>query len=271
VTGPGATGPAAPGPGPAGPGGLPLLDYDDDPVAFIDPTRHRGRASLPGHAVICFFDEVVRGLVGDRAPDYKLRWEHGFHGVWAVEVAGRPLTVCHPGCTAPLAAANLDVLVAMGCTRVIAVGGAGTIAAGFDVGHAVVVTDAVRDEGTSYHYLPAEAGPTVAASPAACAALEAELTERGVPYETGRTWTTDGIFRETRAKVARRRDEGCLTVDMEASALFAVAAFRGATIGQLLYCGDDLSTETWDHRGWDRATGVRQRLFDIACGACLRL
>jgi uridine phosphorylase len=265
------TGPAPDLPLGPGPGELPLLDYDPDPIAFIDPTRHRGRASLPGHAVVCFFDEVVRGVVGDRAPDYKLRWEHGFHGVWAVEVDGRPLTVCHPGCTAPLAAANLDVLVAMGCTKVIAVGGAGTVAAGFDVGHAVVVTDAVRDEGTSYHYLPADTGPTVASSPQACAALEAELTERGVPFERGRTWTTDGIFRETRAKVARRRDEGCLTVDMEASALFAVAAFRGATIGQLLYCGDDLSAETWDHRGWDRATGVRQRLFEIACAACLRL
>ena len=265
------TGPAPDLPLGPGPGELPLLDYDPDPIAFIDPTRHRGRASLPGHAVVCFFDEVVRGVVGDRAPDYKLRWEHGFHGVWAVEVDGRPLTVCHPGCTAPLAAANLDVLVAMGCTKVMAVGGAGTVAAGFDVGHAVVVTDAVRDEGTSYHYLPADTGPTVASSPQACAALEAELTERGVPFERGRTWTTDGIFRETRAKVARRRDEGCLTVDMEASALFAVAAFRGATIGQLLYCGDDLSAETWDHRGWDRATGVRQRLFEIACAACLRL
>lgn len=255
----------------AGPAALPLLEFDPDPTAYVDPGRHRGRAELPERAVICFFDEVVRETVGDRPPDYKLRWEHGMHGVWAVEHHGRPLTLCHPGCTAPLAAANLDILVAMGCTKVIAVGGAGTVAAGFDVGHAVVVTDAVRDEGTSYHYLPASAGRTVAASAAACDALEAELRARGVPFERGRTWTTDGIFRETRAKVAARRAEGCLTVDMEASALFAVAAFRGATIGQLLYCGDDLSTETWDHRGWDRATGVRRRLFEIACGACLRL
>jgi uridine phosphorylase len=92
-----------------------------------------------------------------------------------------------------------------------------------------------------------------------------------VPFEVGRTWTTDGLFRETRAKVARRRDEGCLTVEMEAAALFAVAAFRGVTIGQLLYCGDDLSTEAWDHRGWDGDTGVRERLFEIACAAVGRL
>jgi uridine phosphorylase len=250
---------------------LPLLEYDDEPFAFVDPNRHRGKAVLPPRAVICFFDEVVRAAVGEREPAYRLRWEHGFHGVWDLERGGERLAVCHPGCGAPLAGANLDVLVAMGCDRVIACGGAGTVAAGFDMGHAVVALDAVRDEGTSYHYLPASAGRTVAASPAACAALEAELTARGVPFEVGRTWTTDGLFRETRAKVARRRAEGCLTVEMEAAALFAVAAFRGVTIGQLLYCGDDLSTEAWDHRGWDRDTGVRARLFEIACAACLRL
>lgn len=250
---------------------LPLLDYDDDAFAYVDPARHRGKAVLPPRAVICFFDEVVQTLVDGREPDYRLHWEHGSHGVWAVDWAGERLTVCHPGCCAPLAAANLDVLVAMGCDRVIAVGGAGTIAKGFDMGHAVIALDAVRDEGTSYHYLPADAGRTVAASPAACDALEAELRARGVPFERGRTWTTDAIFRETRAKVARRREEGCLTVEMEAAALFAVAAFRGATIGQLLYCGDDLSTETWDHRAWNKDTSVRQRLFEVACAACLRL
>ncbi|MEZ5234381.1 MAG: nucleoside phosphorylase [Acidimicrobiales bacterium] len=251
--------------------GLPLEEFDPDPDAAIDPGRHRGRAELPPRAVICFFDEVVRAAVGDRPPDYRLKWEHGFHGVWALDGEGGPLTVCHPGCTAPLAGANLDVLVALGCDRIIACGGAGTVAAGFDLGHPVIVTDAVRDEGTSYHYLPAGAGRTVAASPAAIAALEETLTEAGVPYELGRTWTTDAVFRETRAKVARRRAEGCLTVEMEAAALFAVAAFRGATIGQLLYCGDDLSTDTWDHRGWDRDTAVRRRIFELACRACLRL
>lgn len=250
---------------------LPLLDYDADPTALLEPSRHRGRADLPERAIVCFFDEVIRALVGDRPPTYKLRWEHGQHGIWDVTHEGGRFAVCHPGCGAPLAAANLDILLAIGCTTVVACGGAGTVAAGFDMGHVVVPVDAVRDEGTSYHYLPASAGRTVGASPVAVAAIEATLEERGVPYERGRTWTTDGLFRETRAKVARRRDEGCLTVEMEASALFAVAAFRGATIGQLLYCGDDLSAETWDHRGWNQDVSVRRRLFDLACAACVRI
>jgi uridine phosphorylase len=71
--------------------------------------------------------------------------------------------------------------------------------------------------------------------------------------------------------VAARRAEGCLTVEMEAAALFAVAQYRGITIGQLLYAGDDLSGDEWDHRGWDEDRSVRERLFDLALDAVQRL
>ena len=85
------------------------------------------------------------------------------------------------------------------------------------------------------------------------------------------TWTTDALYRETRAKVERRVAEGCLTVEMEAAAFFAVAAFRGVTFGQLLYAGDDLSGEGWDGRGWDEHLEGRELLFRLAAEAVLRL
>ena len=75
------------------------------------------------------------------------------------------------------------------------------------------------------------------------------LEAHHVPYVPGKTWTTDALYRETRGKVERRVAEGCLTVEMEAAAFFAVAAFRGVTFGQLLYAGDDLSGDAWDQRG----------------------
>ena len=70
------------------------------------------------------------------------------------------------------------------------------------LGHLVVVSAALRDEGTSYHYLPA--GREVTAHPRGVAALEAALTRQGVPYRVGKTWTTDAPYRETREKIARR-------------------------------------------------------------------
>ena len=71
-----------------------------------------------------------------------------------------------------------------------------------------------------------------------------------MPYVQGKTWTTDGFYRETPAKVPLRRAEGCLTVEMEAAAFFAVAQFRGVQFGQMLYGGDDVSGAEWDHRDW---------------------
>ena len=151
----------------------------------------------------------------------------------------------------------------------IACGGAGVLVPEIALGQVIVPTAAIRDEGTSYHYLPAsrEVSPTADALEAIIATLDA----RGVPHVTGKTWTTDALYRETREKAARRVAEGCLTVEMEAAAFFAVARFRGITFGQLLYAGDDLSGDVWNARGWDEHETGRQQLFRLAAEAVLRL
>jgi len=148
-------------------------------------------------------------------------------------------------------------------------GGGGVLVPAVALGHVVVPTAAVRDEGTSYHYLPA--GRTVQPTTAAVAAIVDVLDTHHVPHVTGSTWTTDAIYRETRAKIDRRVKEGCLTVEMEAAAFFAVAAFRGVTFGQLLYAGDDLSGDAWDERGWDTHAEGRELLFRVAAEAVLQL
>ena len=130
-------------------------------------------------------------------------------------------------------------------------------------------TAGIRDEGTSYHYVPA--GREVGATGQAVETIVAALERHGVPHVLGKTWTTDAIYRETRDKIERRVAEGCLTVEMEHTALCAVAAFRGVAFGQLLYAGDDLSGEVWDDRGWDEHVEGRERLFHLAAEAVLAL
>ncbi len=101
------------------------------------------------------------------------------------------------------------------------------------------------------------------------AAIESTLDRHGVGYRLGKTWTTDAIYRETRARVARRQAEGCIVVEMEASALFAVGAFRGVPVGQILYGGDDVSgLGDWDRRDWDNHS-IREHLFWLAAESCL--
>jgi len=71
--------------------------------------------------------------------------------------------------------------------------------------------------------------------------------------------------------VARRRAEGCLTVEMEAAAFFAAAQFRGVPLAQMLYAGDNVSGADWDTRDWVSRASIRDKLFALAAEACLRL
>jgi uridine phosphorylase len=87
----------------------------------------------------------------------------------------------------------------------------------------------------------------------------------------GKTWTTDAPYRETPNKIAARRAEGCLTVEMESASLMAVAEFRGVILGQALYGGDDLSGAEWDHRHWQSRGEIRENLFWLCADACLTL
>ena len=248
----------------------PILEFDTAPSALIDPHRVIKPIDIAPHCVICFFQDVIRRLVEDHAarPVATLRTEIGKHPVYEITWNDRRLAVLHPGVGAPLAAGFLEEAIALGCRKFMVCGGAGVLVPDLAVGHVVVPTAAVRDEGTSYHYLPP--GREIAAPPAAIAAVEAVLTARAVPYVLGKTWTTDAIYRETPAKIARRKAEGCLVVEMEAAALFAVAQFRRVTLAQLVYGGDDLSGPEWDSRGWTRHSS-RETLFWLAAEACLQL
>jgi uridine phosphorylase len=248
----------------------PILEFDPAAEAIIEPSRvHAPLADVPEHCVVCFFQDVITQLRQDgqaREIDY-MSSEIGAHPLYEVMHDGRKIALFHPGVGAPLAAGLLEEVIARGCRKFIACGGAGVLEGGIAVGHIVVPTSAVRDEGTSYHYLPPSR--EVAATPEAVAAIETALRKHDVPYAAGKTWTTDGIYRETREKMALRKAEGCLTVEMEAATFFAVAQFRGVQFGQLLYGGDDLSGE-WNSRDWTTHT-VRERLFWLAAEACLML
>jgi uridine phosphorylase len=170
---------------------------------------------------------------------------------------------------APLAAGFLDELIALGCDRFIACGGAGVLDGATPVGQVIVPVSAVRDEGTSFHFLPP--AREVQAGKQAVAAIIRVLHRHQIAYTAGKSWTTDGLYRETRARIERRRADGCLTVEMEAAAFFAVAAHRGVEFGQLLYGGDDVSGEVWDSRRWDSRRSVREKLFWLAVEACLEI
>lgn len=247
----------------------PLFEFDPSLDAIINPSIHRAPLGFPERAVMCWFGDVVLQRTAGIDAVHHIPFEHGSHPICVIDHHGEPVALVSPGVGAPAAVSSLEIVIALGATKLIGCGGAGIVRAGFDVGHVIVPTGAIRDEGTSYHYAPAD--EAVAPHPRALAAIDDVLAEAGVPHDRGLTWTTDAFFRETPAKVARRREQGCITVEMEAAAMFAAAAFRGAVYGQLLYAGDDLSAQEWDHRHWHLDQSARDRLLDLALDAVLRL
>jgi len=251
----------------------PILEFDPEREAIIEASRLLGPLEgLPRHAVVCFFGDVIDHLVeqGLAQEIYALYSEMGPHPVYRLDLGmGTPLTLFHPGIGGPLAAGILEEVIALGGRVFIACGGAGVLDRRVQVGHLVIPTAAVRDEGTSYHYLPP--GREVEPTPEAVQAVETVLQAHHVPYLKAKTWTTDALFRETRAKAARRRAEGCLTVEMEAASMFAVARFRGVSLAQILYGGDNLDATEWDRREWKERRSVREQLVYLAAEACLLL
>ena len=250
---------------------FPILEFDPAPEALIEPSKIIRAHDLPEHCVITFFKEVIDKVIDKHGAKVAVenKWEDGPHCIYEISYGGRRLAFFHPGVGAPIAAGLLEESIALGCRKFIACGGCGVLEKGIAVGHLVVVSAAIRDEGVSYHYLPASR--EVTADPRGVNALVTTLDERGLPYTVGKSWTTDAPYRETANKVTRRREEGCLTVEMESAALIAVAQFRNVVLGQALYGGDDLSGTAWDDRGWQSRSDVRENLFWLCADACLSL
>ena len=74
------------------------------------------------------------------------------------------------------------------------------------------------------------------------------MTDKGISHTVGKVWTTDGIYRETAEKLYKRKKAGAICVDMECSAVAALANFRKISICHFFYAADHLSEEAWDMR-----------------------
>jgi len=247
---------------------IPLPEYAGRGTAIIEPSALTPKGvRLPPRAVLCFFDEALGNLPREAEASvlHHLQSGLGRHPIYAVGRGRNQVAVLNPGIGSVMAAAAMEQVIALGARRIIACGSAGALHGDIEPGSVVIPTAAVRDEGTSHHYQPRRR--TNRPSRDAVEAVKTACERRGVPYITGKTWTTDAVFRETPRKIQARREEGCLTVEMEAAAFFAVARFRRVRFGQLLYAEDDVSGKRWDRRMWPGRSATRRELLTLAIDA----
>jgi uridine phosphorylase len=135
----------------------------------------------------------------------------------------------------------MEEMIAAGARTFIGLGWAGSLQPDFTIGSFIIPTSCISEEGTSTHYFPRL--PELTADQAIAEALENAAIDQGVPVRTGTQWTTDAPYRELRNSVEKYRELGVLGVDMETSAMYALAQFRGVRVCNLLVVSDVLDSE----------------------------
>jgi uridine phosphorylase len=210
---------------------LAAKDYDEPSVFAPEHLLREARRqkNLPDAAVpeVCLLDpdgDIVRRLrrAGRAARDPS--WACYHTELYAFENDGRRYGVIGCAVGAPFAVLVAEQLFASGCRLLVSIASAGRIAETRPPPYFVVIDRALRDEGTSHHYVP----PALwsAAGEALAAAVHRDLAGFRVPVDRGASWTTDAPFRETAAAIRRARELGALAVEMEAAALYAFAQAR---------------------------------------------
>ncbi|MGN0801371.1 MAG: nucleoside phosphorylase [Candidatus Faecivicinus sp.] len=149
-----------------------------------------------------------------------------------------------PGCVADME----DAMSLISTEKFVVFGGAGCLNREIARGRVMVPTAAYRDEGTSYHY--AQSSDYIAVRNADIVASFMEMA--GLPFVKGKTWTTDAIHRETRGNFEKRKQEGCISVEMECAAVQAMCDFRNLNAYFFFTCGDLLDAPEWNARMKDR-------------------
>lgn len=143
----------------------------------------------------------------------------------------------------PFSCGLMEELGFMGIKNFFACGSAGQIGYTIDPSKFVLIDRAIRDEGTSYHYLPASVYAET--DKKLTLFMKKFLTKNHFEYELGTTWTTDCGYRETNKAVDRRKEQGAVAVEMECASWCAVAKYRKYKFAQLLYFSDVVKQKEW--------------------------
>ena len=210
--------------------------YYDSPSAFtpeslLREARRQKSASTQPVPDVCLLDpdgDIVRRVKAERRARRHDGWVCYHTDLYVFEEGGLTLGVVGCAVGSSFAVLVAEELFASGCRLLISVTSSGQIVPVQAPPYFITIDRALRDEGTSYHYLPPAAYSH--APEASIGALEGAFDDLDVAVMRGSTWTTDAPFRETEDAIESMRERGLLAVEMEAAALYAFAAARGKAV-----------------------------------------
>jgi uridine phosphorylase len=251
---------------------FPILEFDEDKNAFIRPSNIiQPIDGIAERCVLCFFSEAIKKILTEyphKIVSY-FKAEGTNYPLYELDYKNEKIIITQASVGSPMAAAQIEEISAMGCKKFIACGSCGVLQKEIAVGHLIIPTTAVRDEGTSYHYI--KPSREITANERIVQVIENKLLEEKIPFIKAKTWTTDAIYRETPEKIMQRKNEGCVTVEMEASAFIAVSQYNNVEFGQILYSGDNLGGEEWDMRNFYNQTDIREFVLRLTLDTCLKM
>jgi uridine phosphorylase len=252
---------------------LPPLLRDKDhgaPSAFTpesllrEARRQKGaeRLTVPQ---ICLLDpdgDIVRALCAQGRARRHKGWVCYHTEMWVFDLEGQEIGVVGCAVGASFAVLVAEEMFASGCRLLISVTSSGQITPQGAPPYFIVIDRAWRDEGTSYHYLPAS---DWSVAPDHLLARIRGMDDDGPRVLSGPTWTTDAPFRETEAAITAARARGILAVEMEAAALYAFATARGRDVICLAHVTNQLGAIEGDfekgaENGSDEALRVVARI-----------
>lgn len=226
-----------------------LEEFDETISSTFDPYEVENVIEgFPKIGVSCFskklFDQLINKFRGTeiafsscgngKLPIYKINYE------------GLDIALFMSRVGAPACVVQYEELFAMGLDRIVVFGTCGVLDKNIDDMAIIIPNAALRDEGTSYHYL--KSSREIIVNQKYKTKFIELLNKHNYSFKEGKVWTTDAPYRETRKKVEDRKKEGCICVDMECSALAALAKFRNKEIFQFFYAADNLDSAKWDKR-----------------------
>jgi uridine phosphorylase len=252
----------------AHPTNSPLLEHDhvDPPVflpkSLLEGARRQKRlapSTLPAGCLLDMDGELVERLAATGRAILDSNWPCFHTRLYRWAVGGAEYGVVGGTVGAPFSVLVAEELFASGCEALVSISSAGLVAPDIVPPFFVLIERALRDEGTSHHYLPSERW------------AEADLrliegVSRSIPVAAGRvlrgaSWTTDAPFRETEALIASRAAEGIVCVEMEAAALLTMARALRKSVVCFAHVTNTMATRPEDfekggHDGLDEALDV---------------
>ena len=221
--------------------GKPIM-RPEDTIAMRRRFGKFPKVDAPEGLILCLKNDLPNRLRW-RVPVQKLGKVMGdFYLVKSTR--GRVGVLSNFGIGAPVVASLTEEMIAWGVKRFVILSWGGALQTSLNTGDIVVADKAIRDEGVSHHYLPADKYADADAS--LMTSLSLHLSASKIPLKTGTTWTTDAPYRETREEILKYQAEDVQVVEMEIASLFALAQVRGVQAAAVVIVADRLANLEWE-------------------------